>query len=129
MIGFGTLIVLGIIVCSVSVSMFLFLDNLTVDVTSELGEPVKIDDVEFDVQFVSNYEILEKKSEYSEFEKNIDLAEPLGTETQLFIKLKNKEIISRMYNPREIKIGEQINFAVNLNKIHIFDNETKKIIK
>ena len=62
-------------------------------------------------------------------EKNIDLAEPLGTETQLFIKLKNKEIISRMYNPREIKIGEQINFAVNLNKIHIFDNETKKIIK
>ena len=63
------------------------------------------------------------------FEKNIDLAEPLGTETQLFIKLKNKEIISRMYNPREIKIGEQINFAVNLNKIHIFDNETKKIIK
>ncbi len=63
MIGFGTLIILGIIVCSVSVSMFLFLDNLTVDVTSELGEPVKIDDVEFDVQFVSNYEILEKKSE------------------------------------------------------------------
>ena len=63
------------------------------------------------------------------FEKNIDLAEPLGTENQLFIKLKNKEIISRMYNPREIKIGEQINFAVNLNKIHIFDNETKKIIK
>ena len=34
-----------------------------------------------------------------------------------------------MYNPREIKIGEQINFAVNLNKIDIFDNETKNIIK
>ena len=67
--------------------------------------------------------------EFWYFKKNIDLAEPLGTETQLFIKLKNKEIISRMYNPREIKIGEQINFAVNLNKIHIFDNETKKIIK
>ena len=67
--------------------------------------------------------------EFWYFKKNIDLVEPLGTETQLFIKLKNKEIISRMYNPREIKIGEQINFAVNLNKIHIFDNETKKIIK
>ena len=32
----------------------------------------------------------------------------LGTKF-LFIKLKNKEIISRMYNPREIKVGEQIN--------------------
>tara|TARA_Y100000590_G_scaffold370453_1_gene432281 strand:+ start:584 stop:1681 length:1098 start_codon:yes stop_codon:yes gene_type:complete len=63
------------------------------------------------------------------FEKTIDLAEPLGTETQLFIKLKNKEIISRMYNPREIKIGEKINFSINLNKIHIFDIETKKVIR
>ena len=68
-------------------------------------------------------------NEFWYFEKNIDLAEPLGTETQLFIKLKNKEIISRMYNPREIKIGEQINFAVNLNKFHIIDNETKYVIK
>ena len=63
------------------------------------------------------------------FEKTIDLAEPLGTETQLFIKLKNKEIISRMYNPREIKIGEKISFSINLKKIHIFDSETKKVIR
>ncbi len=63
------------------------------------------------------------------FEKKIELAEPLGTETQLFIKLKNREIISRMYNPREIKVGEKINFSVNLNKIHIFDKVTKKVIR
>ena len=70
-----------------------------------------------------------EKEDLWHFEKNVELAEPLGTETQLFIKLKNKEIISRMYNPREIKIGEKINFSINLKKIHIFDNETKKVIK
>ena len=32
--------------------------------------------------------------EFWYFEKNVDLTEPLGTETQLFIKLKNKEIIN-----------------------------------
>ena len=41
------------------------------------------------------------------FEKSIELAEPLGTETQLFFKLNNKEIISRMYNPRMIKVGDR----------------------
>ena len=63
------------------------------------------------------------------FEKNIDLVEPLGTETQIFIKLNNKEIISRMYNQREIKIGQKIEFSINLNKIHIFDKDTEKVIK
>ena len=71
MIGFGTLIILGVIIGSVSVSMFLFIDNLTIDVTSESGEPVQVGDVKFDIQFVSNYEILEKKSEYLEFEKEL----------------------------------------------------------
>ena len=71
MIGFGTLIILGVIIGSVSVSMFLFLDNLTVDVISESGERVKINDVEFDIRFVSYYEILEKTKEYMESEKDL----------------------------------------------------------
>ena len=62
------------------------------------------------------------------FGKEIDLAEPLGTETQLFFKLQNKEIISRMYNPRPINVGEKINFQIDENKIHFFDYETKKAI-
>jgi multiple sugar transport system ATP-binding protein len=62
------------------------------------------------------------------FEKSIDLAEPLGTETQLFFKLNNKEIISRMYNPRLIKVGEKINFEIDITKIHFFDHETEKAI-
>ena len=53
----------------------------------------------------------------------------MGTETQLFIKLQNKEIISRMYNPREVEVGENIKFSVNLNKIHFFDIETQKVLK
>jgi len=62
------------------------------------------------------------------FSKAIDLAEPLGTETQLFFKLQNKEIISRMYNPRPVDVGENINFQIETNKIHFFNYETKKAI-
>ena len=71
MIGFGTLVILGVVIGSVSVSMLLFVDNLTIDVTSESGEHVQVGDIKFDVQFVSYYEILEKKSEYIEFEKDL----------------------------------------------------------
>ena len=71
MIGFGTLVLLGVVIGSISVSMFWFIDNLTINVTSESGEPVQVGGVEFDVQFVSYYEILEKKSEYLEFEKDL----------------------------------------------------------
>jgi len=42
MIGFGTLVLLGVVIGSVSVSMFLFIDNLTIDVTSESGELYKL---------------------------------------------------------------------------------------
>ena len=62
------------------------------------------------------------------FSKEIDLAEPLGTETQLFFKLQNQEIISRMYNPRPVDVGENINFQIENNKIHFFDYETQKAI-
>ena len=62
------------------------------------------------------------------FSKEIDLAEPLGTETQLFFKLQNQEIISRMYNPRSVNVGEKINFKIEDSKIHFFNYETKKAI-
>ncbi len=79
-------------------------------------------------------DIVPVKSNYNEknslwtFNKEIDLAEPLGTETQLFFKLQNQEIISRMYNPRPVNVGEKINFQITDNKIHFFNYETKKAI-
>ena len=62
------------------------------------------------------------------FKKNIDIVEPLGTETQLFITINDKEIISRMYNPYEINVGEELTFEVDPNKVHFFDKETEKAI-
>ena len=63
----------------------------------------------------SENKLINNLENFWEFEKIIDLAEPLGTETQLFIKLQNKEIISRMYNPREVEGGENIKFSVILS--------------
>ena len=65
---------------------------------------------------------------FKNYTKNIDIVEPLGTETQLFITINNKEIISRMYNPYEINLGQELTFQVDPNKVHFFDKETEKSI-
>ncbi len=62
------------------------------------------------------------------FKKNVDIVEPLGTETQLFITINDKEIISRMYNPYEINVGDELTFQVDPSKVHFFDKETEKTI-
>ena len=69
-----------------------------------------------------------ENSKFWSFKKNIDIVEPLGTETQLFITINNKEIICRMYNPYEVNVGDELNFQVDPRKVHFFDIETQKTI-
>ena len=54
------------------------------------------------------------------FKRNVDIVEPLGTETQLFITINDKEIISRMYNPYEVNVGDELTFQVDPSKVHFF---------
>ncbi len=70
MAGFGTVIAIGIIIASISVSMVLFWDSQTVSKFSEYGDEIKVGDVKFDVQYVTNYEILKKDKTYAEFEQS-----------------------------------------------------------
>ena len=69
MAGIGTLIMLGIVIGSICISMHLFLGEQAVDITGESGGSITVGDVEFSVNHIGNYEILEKNKEYAEIEK------------------------------------------------------------
>ena len=69
MAGIGTFIMLGIVVGSICISMYLFLDEQFVDITGESGDPITVGGVEFYINHIGNYEILEKNKEYTELEK------------------------------------------------------------
>jgi len=69
MAGIGTFIMLGIVVGSISISLFLFLDERLVDITEESGDSVTVNNVEFNIRYIGNYESLEKTEEYKELEK------------------------------------------------------------
>jgi len=69
MAGIGTFIMLGIVVGSICISLSLFLDERLVDITEESGDSVTVNNVEFNISYIGNYESLEKTEEYKEIEK------------------------------------------------------------
>jgi len=69
MVGIGTLIMLGIVGGSICFSMYWFFDERFVNVIEESGGLVTVGGVEFYVNHIGNYEILEKNKEYAEIEK------------------------------------------------------------
>jgi len=69
MAGIGTYIMLGVVVGSICISLSLFLDERLIDITEESGDSVTVNNVEFNIRYIGNYESLEKTEEYKELEK------------------------------------------------------------
>jgi len=86
MAGIGTFIMLGIVVGSICISLSLFLDGRLVDITEESGDSVTVNNVEFNISYIGNYESLEKTEEYKELEK-----------TQVVNGLATSEIAEEVY--------------------------------
>ena len=117
MVGIGTLIMLGIVVGSICFSMYWFLDERFVDVIEESGGSVTVGDVEFYVNHIGNYEILEKTKEYTEIEK-----------TQAVKGLATSEIAEGVYFQIQItahNIGtETVRFTGG--QFHLYDIDNTK---
>ncbi len=54
----------------------------------------------------------------------VDLSEPLGNETLLFIRFAGAEWTARMLNPRNVARGERLNFRIDMARVHLFDAAT-----
>jgi len=108
---------LGIVIGSISVSMYLFLDNQFVDIFEESGGSITVGNVEFYVNHIGNYEILEKTKGYTEIEK-----------TQVVKGLATSEIAEGVYFQIQItahNIGtETVRFTGG--QFFLFDIDNKK---
>ena len=117
MAGIGTFIMIGIVVGSISISLFLFLDERLVDITEESGDSVTVNNVEFNISYIGNYESLEKTEEYKELEK-----------TQVIKGLATSEIAEGVYFQIQItahNIGaETVRFSGG--QFYLFDINQEK---
>lgn len=62
------------------------------------------------------------------FTAEVDLKENLGSETYIHIKKDGANFIIKSRTGADYKIGDQIEFGINPNKIHIFDKEEQNTI-
>jgi len=117
MAGIGTFIMLGIVVGSICISLSLFLDERLIDITEESGDAVTVNNVEFNISYIGNYESLEKTEEYKELEK-----------TQVVKGLETSEIAEEVYFQIQItahNIGDEtVRFSGG--QFYLFDINQEK---
>ena len=69
-----------------------------------------------------------KPSQSWDYKSKVNLSEPLGTETLIFTNFGKIEIVSRMFTPELVRTGDELDFALNLDRTYLFDDETGKAL-
>ena len=59
----------------------------------------------------------------------VDVSELLGAETNIYARVGHNDIIARVDARADIKIGDTIKLAFDMNKVHFFDPETEERIR
>ena len=69
-----------------------------------------------------------KPSQSWDYKSKVNLSEPLGTETLIFTNFGKIEIVSRMFTPELVRAGDELDFALNLDRTYLFDDESGKAL-
>ena len=64
----------------------------------------------------------------SQFESKVEVVELLGSESLIYMMLENTNFIARVKPRNNIYVGDTMRFAINPNKVHVFDKETENIV-
>lgn len=70
---------------------------------------------------------LQNLAQYT-FEATVDSAEPLGSETNLFMVIGGQQFTARVDPTSTAKMGDKIKICIEADRIHLFDPETEKCI-
>ena len=68
------------------------------------------------------------KNNIVKFKGIVDLKENLGAETYIYIKKDDRNFTIKSKNASDYKIGDEIIFGIDTNKVHLFDKEEQNTI-
>jgi len=58
----------------------------------------------------------------------VEVIEPLGAETQVYIQTSSNQMVAKVPPHIELSVGEVLKFAIDMNQILFFDDETENTI-
>jgi multiple sugar transport system ATP-binding protein len=70
----------------------------------------------------------EQQKDASKISANVEVVEPMGSETYLYLSIGSHSFIARVDAHRQTAVGENITLSCAMNKAHLFDAETELII-
>ncbi len=73
-------------------------------------------------------EQLEQSPDAQRIKAKVEVIEPMGSETYLYLNTGANSFISRVDSHRHCEIGQDVELAANIDKVHFFDNETEEAI-
>jgi len=59
----------------------------------------------------------------------VDIAEPMGSESLVYMKAGTGNLIARIHGEHLFHLGEQVTVQLDLEKVSLFDAETEKVIR
>ena len=82
---------------------------------------IRPEDVKDDEMFIS-------ASEKSVFVAEVKVYELLGAEVYLYLDVEENPVTARVASRTTARVGDTIKIALDVTKIHVFDNETEQVI-
>ena len=79
-------------------------------------------------EHIHDEEIYLKNMPQYAFEAVVDNAEPLGSETNLFLVIGGQQFTARVDPTSTAKMGDKIKVCIEADRVHLFDPETEKCI-
>jgi len=68
-------------------------------------------------------------NELNTIRAKVDVLEPLGDRYIAYLTIGGHKLVSSIDNETKIKVDQEANFTINLERIHIFDNDTEAAIR
>jgi multiple sugar transport system ATP-binding protein len=62
-------------------------------------------------------------------QSSVDIAEPMGSESLVYLKAGTGNLISRIHGEHIYHMGQPLTANINMEKVHLFDAETEKVIR
>ena len=59
----------------------------------------------------------------------VDIAEPMGSESLVYLKAGTGNLIARIHGEHLFHLGEQLTVQLDLEKVSLFDAVTEKLIR
>ena len=60
---------------------------------------------------------------------SVEIAEPMGSESLVYLKAGTGNLIARLHGERLYGLGEPVTIQFNMEKVHLFDTTTENVIR